>query len=247
MKGQAKYGEFPWVMHILEKVYTEVSYEFSYVCVGSLVAPNVVLIAAHDVVKLNETDLLVRAGEWDMRIETEPEPHVERSVKSIIIHDNYDDSSKQFDIALLILNSSFVLGPLISTISLPSADMNFDYSHCIVAGWGKRQISDEDHSAILKKLDASVVQRETCQNQLQEFLNLSYFELHSSFICAAGDVENPCDGDAGAPLMCPVVGSPNHYELAGVLSSTSECNTRNAPAVYINVPMVLSWISTNLN
>lgn len=233
-------------MHILEKIYNEVSYEFSYVCVGSLVAPNLVLIAAHDVEELNETDLLVRAGEWNMQIGSEPEPHVERNVKTIVIHDNYDNSSKQFDIALLILNRSFELGPLISTINLPSADMNFDYSRCIVAGWGKRRQTDEDSSAILKKLDVSVVQRETCQNQLQEFLNLSYFELHSSFICAAGDVENPCDGDAGAPLMCPVVGSSNHYELMGVLSSTSECSTRNAPAVYINVPMVQSWITTNL-
>ena len=46
-----------------------------YACVGSLVAPNVALTVAHCVINKTSTRLLVRAGEWDTRTESEVLPY----------------------------------------------------------------------------------------------------------------------------------------------------------------------------
>lgn len=69
---EAEFGEFPWTLLILElqQLFDGEEKEV-YACVGSLLAPNVALTVAHCVVQKSPKTLIVRAGEWDTRSESE--------------------------------------------------------------------------------------------------------------------------------------------------------------------------------
>ncbi|XP_023312842.1 ovochymase-2-like, partial [Anoplophora glabripennis] len=68
---KAEFAEFPWMLALLENKV--------YLCGASLIHPQVAVTAAHCVVY--KTDIVVRAGEWDWAVTTEPFPHQERTVK----------------------------------------------------------------------------------------------------------------------------------------------------------------------
>lgn len=231
-------------MQILEKTFEKNAFKVKTLCAGSLVAPNVVVTIAHSTLKATESNLWVRAGEWHTRTAMERFPHVDRKVLQRIIHPSFEDIGLYFDIAILKLESSFSLSPSIRTICLPEANVYFDNARCIVAGWGKSHANDTEFSRILKKIEVPVVDRETCENELRNTRFGQYFELNESFICAGGEGENICVGDGGAPLMCPIEGFPNHYQLAATVAFGAACNELNVPAVFVNVTKVQPWIES---
>merc|ERR1712098_1021603 len=82
---------------IVDKATVEVNTDFEncadytvnlYQCGGSLIAPGVILTAAHCVDKFrqNPTELKIRCGEWDTQHQTEPYPHQDRDVQALNIH-----------------------------------------------------------------------------------------------------------------------------------------------------------------
>lgn len=56
----------------------------------------------------------------------------------------------------------------------------------------------------LRKVELPLVDRSDCQNRLRTTRLGAYFQLHSSFVCAGGEVnKDTCRGDGGGPLVCP--------------------------------------------
>lgn len=76
---ESQFGEFPWMVALLEVKSQlngdEIETDRKYFCGGSLIEPNVVITAAHCVSKKRETDLIVRAGEWDSKTTNEVLSH----------------------------------------------------------------------------------------------------------------------------------------------------------------------------
>merc|ERR1712012_1143143 len=102
-----------------------------YQCGGSLIAPGVILTAAHCVDKFrqNPTELKIRCGGWDTQHQTEPYPHQDRDVQNLAIHPEFDGRNLQNDFAVLFTNGEFVLDQHIDTACLPAADEIFDEAH----------------------------------------------------------------------------------------------------------------------
>lgn len=81
--NETEFGEFPWMVAILESQ-TMLDIETqAFICGGSLIAPNVVLTAAHCVHMKEAESLTARAGEWDTKTESETLPY---QVSKLLFH-----------------------------------------------------------------------------------------------------------------------------------------------------------------
>ena len=99
-----------------------------FVAGASLIAPGVAMTGAHKVQQYTGSwgELVVRCGEWDTQTESEIKPHQDRNVSRLVLHPEFNPRSLWNSIAVLFLESDFVLDQHIDTICLPEYQENFD-------------------------------------------------------------------------------------------------------------------------
>ncbi|XP_041566484.1 phenoloxidase-activating factor 2-like [Drosophila elegans] len=241
LRDLAQEAEMPWVVALLDAT------SLQYKAAGSLIAPEVVLTATHVTRKLNESQLIVRAGEWDFNTKTEQQKHVDVAIRKIVRHPDFSMSTGANNVALLFLERPLELSRHINIICLPPPNQNFIRDRCFVSGWGKQHIEDNNYMNILKKIEVPIVDRYTCERQLQEPLRYSSdFRLDDSLMCAGGEIgKDSCDGDGGAPLFCPIRDDPQRFEQAGIVNFGIGCGGP-IPAVYTDVSKMSGWITQQI-
>merc|ERR1712198_836872 len=121
--------------------------------------------------------------------------------------------------------------PYVNTACLPSCDNQFDYVfnngtgvRCWVAGWVKDEV-DGSFQFIQKKVALPLVPASRCNSNLKFALNQQRqgtgdrFQLHSSEVCAGGEVgKDACPGDGGSPLV-----SVQHWKVDSCWSGDMGC------------------------
>ncbi|XP_052873058.1 phenoloxidase-activating factor 2-like isoform X2 [Anopheles cruzii] len=246
--GESEYGEFPWMVAVLREEQVVDKNLNVYECGASLIAPNVVLTAAHCVFNKQREQLLIRAGEWDTQTRSELHSHQDRRVAQMITHEAFNKASLANDVALLILTEPFLLAENVQPICLPPPNAKFDATECFASGWGKNIFGKEGkYQVILKKVQLPVVPHAKCQESLRTTRLGRRFVLHNSFLCAGGRAgEDTCRGDGGSPLVCPIPGSPTYYYQAGIVAWGIGCGENNIPGVYGNVAYFRDWIDKQL-
>ncbi|XP_055627239.1 phenoloxidase-activating factor 2-like [Toxorhynchites rutilus septentrionalis] len=236
--NEAGFGEFPWTVAILKTA------DGSSHCGGSLIHPNLVLTGAHCVQGYRRGDLMIRAGEWDTQTTKERLPFQERLVSRINSHPDFNPRSLAFDVAILELESPVALSDHISVACLPPTGYDSRRTSCFASGWGKNQFGKAGrYSVIMKKVPLPLVDSSTCERQLQSTRLTRRFRLHQSFICAGGEQGvDTCEGDGGAPLVCPVGNDgDNRYIQVGTVAWGIGCHER-IPGVYASVITFKPWI-----
>merc|ERR1712119_185712 len=246
-ESESQFGEWPHMCAILHEKPIEQEGGYSgepqtvnlYQCGGSLIAPGVILTAAHCVDKFrqNPTELKIRCGEWDTQNQTEPYPHQDRYVQTLNIHPEFDGRNLQNDFAVLFTSEDFVLSSHIDTTCLPQADELFDGTTCFATGWGKDRFgSAGQYQVVLKEIDLPVVSNYECQDKLRSTRLGQKYKLHDSFLCAGGiNGKDTCKGDGGSPLVCPSKYDPNTYVQAGIVAWGIGCGEDGTPGVYASV------------
>ncbi|KAI8042139.1 CLIP domain-containing serine protease HP8-like [Drosophila gunungcola] len=235
LEGMAQEAELPWMVALL-------NVNREYLAGGVLISPDVVVTARHVTDNLNANQLIVRAGDWDFKTDTEQLPHVDTGVRLIIRHPGFIKSTGANNVALLFLQAPLNLSSNINPICLPMSDRNFDHSRCIFSGWGKQSFQDNDYMNIMKKVELPVVPSDTCQYALRQYFG-NEWELDNSLMCAGGEPgKDSCKGDGGSPLACPLLSDPQRYELAGIVNFGIDCGIKDVPGVYTNVAKLRNWI-----
>merc|ERR1711936_757728 len=212
---------------------------------GSLVAPGIVLTAAHCVAKLRQQPrtLKVRCGEWDTQRVSEPRAHQDRRIRNVDIHPEFNERNLANDWALLYTEEDFELEEHIDTVCLPQPDDIFDYQTCHATGWGKDQFGVAgQYQVVLKEVSLPVVGNGQCQETLRSTRLGRKFKLDDSFLCAGGAGQDTCKGDGGSPLACPNPRQAGTYVQAGLVAWGVGCGEKSVPGVYASVAQGVCWI-----
>ncbi|XP_013164477.1 PREDICTED: serine protease 29-like [Papilio xuthus] len=251
---RTEFAEFPWIVAVLKVVPVnpekpEGSKMYLYTCGGSVIHPRVVITTAHNVYQKN-IKLRARAGEWNTTSEDEVLPYQDRNVERVIVHELFNTTRSNLfnDVALLVLDKplDFVLN--VKPICLPPAGRRVvDGTRCFSAGWGKKQFGKAGaYQTVLKKVEIPVIDRSKCQRELRKTRLGPLFRLHSSFMCAGGELnKDTCTGDGGSPLMCPVEGQVGRYTASGMVAWGLGCGDE-VPAVYADVGALRPWIDSKM-
>jgi hypothetical protein len=222
-----------------------------YQCGGSLIAPGVILTAAHCAEKFRSQPgkLRVRCGEWDTQNQTEPRAHQDRTVQTLDIHPDFNDRNLANDWALMYTTKPFELQEHIDTVCLPEPEEQFDGQNCFATGWGKDQFGAAgEYQVVLKEIDLPVVGHQQCQDSLRRTRLGRRFHLDESFICAGGIAgKDTCKGDGGSPLVCQSKGDPFSYVQAGVVAWGIGCGEDATPGVYGSVSKAVCWIDYSMS
>uniref|UniRef100_A0A182YEY1 Uncharacterized protein n=1 Tax=Anopheles stephensi TaxID=30069 RepID=A0A182YEY1_ANOST len=239
--GTVGFSEFPWTVAVYQLIRNG---SFVYHCGGAILNRSVVVTAAHCVSnnRLHPNRFIVHAGDWDRRHTQERLPHQERTVHRIVIHPNYYSGALFNDIALLFFSE-----PLNDTLpnvepvclGVGPEEAFSPYENCFVTGWGGSPKSNRPQS-IQQFNKLSIVNRQLCETRLQNHATLGRkFKLHPSFVCAAGNGTDVCQGAGGSPFACERDG---RYYLVGLVSWGIGCGD-GIPAVLTNVAELSEWIA----
>ncbi|XP_053793679.1 serine protease 55-like isoform X2 [Vidua chalybeata] len=144
-----KPGEFPWLVSIQS--------QGKHICGGTIISALWILTAAHCFADELPPDLTVAVGGLDLSL-----PLEEHNPDSLILHEEFNRTSLQNDIALILLSNPVEFSTEKIPICLPFVCDMGTWQHCWAAGWDNTSAA----SPVLQKTRMKLISREECLKQI---------------------------------------------------------------------------------
>uniref|UniRef100_A0A182UNU2 Peptidase S1 domain-containing protein n=1 Tax=Anopheles merus TaxID=30066 RepID=A0A182UNU2_ANOME len=216
--------------------WTRVSGNIDYLCGGSLIGEQFILTAAH--CKQDESGLrpdTVRLGTHDARYAQQI------AIRDIIVHPSYDDSTKYFDVALIMLGQNAWISPAVCPACLwqegesPSGPME-------AIAFGLTNLID-DPSPTLQRVVLSYRLKEECEKVLTTNKTRIPQGVRADQFCVAGKDMATCASDSGSPVVVNRVDISGAMIslITGVVSFGTAC-VPGLVGVYTKVSEYVEWI-----
>lgn len=140
----------------------------SHICGGSLISKNWAISAAHCVQRTSPSMITLRIGSEKYATGGESV-----KVKRIVVHEDYNPRTIDFDFSLLELTEPLTFTDKIQAIDLPTADdVIADGSNCWISGWGVTMNSSESRSK-LRGAFVPIVNQEKCVDAYRSTNNVT--------------------------------------------------------------------------
>lgn len=225
----ARETQLPWQVSI----HVKNLFDFPH-CSGSLIAPDIILTAAHCVdreLSPNASNTFVEAGHLHMNtynIYTQYRP-VSQLVADVSHGSTLDG------IALLKLHAPFDLQGSdghVGTVCLPSAEYTLS-GNVTIAGWEKTA------PEFLPPMELAELTLPVQDNSMCMSTNVTGYDSTTMF-CAGVPGMEACVGNLGSPLVQRKDGV---YTVVGIVSTPSATNCGALPRGYTRVSAYAKWIS----
>ncbi|XP_058577648.1 complement factor I isoform X1 [Neofelis nebulosa] len=224
----AEVGDFPWQVAIKDNEKIN--------CGGIYIGGCWILTAAHcvSVSKAHHYQI------WTsfLHLLRPEEELVVQLVNQVIIHENYNGSSYENDIALIEMKKHSNRKECVLPNSVPACVPWSPYlfqpnDRCIISGWGR----EKDNQKVYSLQWGEVRLIDNCS----KFYPGRYFEKKME--CAGTDDGSidACKGDSGGPLVCQDINNVTY--VWGVVSWGENCGKPEFPGVYTKVANYFDWIS----
>lgn len=206
-------------------------------CTGSVIAPTIILTAAHCVFDQG-TGAALPASAFSVVTGTPfvpATPPPPRNVSAVRSYPYYNSTTFQGDAAILVLASP-TSAPSIALATTAQSDLYAAGQPVSYAGWGET-VADMPSSTPtqLQSGAASILPNSTCAGAV---------EFHPGYtLCVAAPNYSPavCHGDSGGPLVATTAAGP--VEI-GITSYGSKTGCGVAPDYFTRVSSVQSWIAS---
>ena len=235
-------GKFPFIASL--------TYFGSHLCGGSLIAPDLILTAAHCAGYASEVEI----GRYDRSLPFEEGVHERIAVTFEVKHPQYDAHTVDNDFMLVKLLEPSVFHPVI-TLNTNSDIPSKNGEELTVAGWGDKNPNPDVHTPSLQLLQVQLefIPNDICMETTGYIENgelVSYEGLITDNMMCAMDQDSPkgevdedtCQGDSGSPLIVSGSNYGDQDIQVGVTSWGIGCISKTFPGVYSRVSTQYEWI-----
>lgn len=222
----------PWCVSMQDHI--------GHFCGGSMIAPNMVMTAAHCLGGSYD----VVAGRRDLDKNTGQSVPMEKEIR----HPGYNSQTTQSDFALLILEEAMDM----NAGNVDLVELNFDRNvpedaaRVTVLGFGDTVQANDISKLSTKLLEVTVnmITNDECgraSGTIDGYSDNYFGQITSNMMCAKvdGGGKDACQGDSGGPL---VIRNSQKTIQVGVVSWGIGCASEHFPGVYARISQVEGWI-----
>lgn len=234
----AQRGRYPYIVSLTHKG--------EHRCGGSLIAPDIILSAAHCATEDIQIDGAM-IGRYDLEDNTEVYEHF--VIESTKNHPKFSSNGHS-------LNYDFMLVKIYGTSKYSAVKINGNPKYPSLAGeslnvmgWGVSNVETKEAASVLQEVEVKYISNDVC-NQIEGYyanfpdkISLDG-EISEVMICAKDEGEDACQGDSGGPLIIRGKSQAGGDDLlVGVVSWGIGCAHQNFPGVYARISNQIGWIN----